>query len=517
MRLLFFLLLVSASLRAQDITRVEYFFDTDPGFGNGISIPLTSAVDVSKDFIIPLTAVSTGFHTVHLRAKNLSGHWSLPLSRTVFVQVNTQSNNPFPLKKIEYFLDTDPGFGNAISLSVSTTQVDQTVIADLSAAAPGFHILYMRSQDINNQWSLPFTKPFFVIRAGSNIVALEYYYMDGATQSPIRIYNSFTPGKDLTIDFEAVLDGLLPNTSYQIHVTAINADGQRSAAVEHTFTTPAVICDPISAPTVIDANRCGPGSVMLSAAGAGATESYHWYAHAAAINPIANETSSTFSTPALTTTSSYYVAIVNGTCESSRVEVVATVFNCNVPPLFTTTSVNTHVGGVILLDLTPQLSDADNNLDITTLSVITPPTSGAVAFINNGILTVDYSGIIFAGLETIELSVCDIEGSCTTQLIAIEVVNEIEIYNAISPNGDFKNDFFLIRHIQLIPDTRKNRVSIYNRWGSLVFRLTDYNETDRVFTGLNTNGNELLSGIYFYKIEFDSGHAPIAGFLTLRK
>jgi gliding motility-associated-like protein len=499
------------------ITRLEYFFDTDPGFGNGITIPITAAIDVSKDFTIPLTTISSGFHTVHLRAKNISGQWSLLTTRTVFVQLNTQSNAPFPLKKIEYFLDADPGFGNGISISVSTAQIDQTIVADLSSVSPGFHILVLRSQDINNQWSLPFAKPFFASKSGANIVALEYYYYDGTSKSPSRIYNGFPAGKDVTIDFAAVLDGLLPNTSYEIHVTAINADGQRSDETVHTFVTPAVICDPITPPSISGGDRCGNGSISLTATGATGSQTYSWYASLTSKVPITGTSGNTYTTPSLSATTTYYVSIVNGTCESTRIPVTATIKNCNLPPIVTTTSAKIVVEGIATIDLFSFISDPDNNLDLASLRVAKQPTSGAPAVINNTILTIDYAGVNFVGTDQLTIEVCDLAAACTQQIVTIEVDGEIVVYNAISPNGDSKNESFFIQYIDLLPSTQNNRVTIYNRWGDEVFNVIDYNNKDRVFRGLSTDGSELPTGTYFYKIEFSTGAKIRTGFISLKK
>lgn len=75
----------------------------------------------------------------------------------------------------------------------------------------------------------------FVQQSGSAIVAIEYYFDDGTTTTPVRTYSNFTPGKDITLDFAAVLDGLLPSTTYTIHLSAINADNQRSTEVIHVL------------------------------------------------------------------------------------------------------------------------------------------------------------------------------------------------------------------------------------------------------------------------------------------
>ncbi|MBK7653654.1 MAG: gliding motility-associated C-terminal domain-containing protein [Flammeovirgaceae bacterium] len=62
-------------------------------------------------------------------------------------------------------------------------------------------------------------------------------------------------------------------------------------------------------------------------------------------------------------------------------------------------------------------------------------------------------------------------------------------------------------------------MSIFNRWGSLVFEVDNYNNSTNRFEGKNNNGNELPSGIYFYKIGFTSGSGreTMTGYLTLKK
>ncbi len=61
------------------------------------------------------------------------------------------------------------------------------------------------------------------------------------------------------------------------------------------------------------------------------------------------------------------------------------------------------------------------------------------------------------------------------------------------------------------------QVSIYNRWGSEVFTVSNYDNKDNVFTGLNKNGNELPSGVYFYEVQFESGRKSLSGYLNLRR
>jgi gliding motility-associated-like protein len=88
----------------------------------------------------------------------------------------------------------------------------------------------------------------------------------------------------------------------------------------------------------------------------------------------------------------------------------------------------------------------------------------------------------------------------------IEPVGNVMIYNAISPNGDGVNDFFLIDGITLYP---KNTVEIYNRLGIKVFETKNYNSNGNVFNGYS-NVNRIISkqeivpsGIYFYAVKYE--------------
>jgi gliding motility-associated-like protein len=110
---------------------------------------------------------------------------------------------------------------------------------------------------------------------------------------------------------------------------------------------------------------------------------------------------------------------------------------------------------------------------------------------------------------------------CPIVLGALECV--IEVFNAISPNGDGSNDFFRIEGLNCYPD---NRVEIYNRWGVLVFERTGYNNNDRVFRGLSEGrvtikpSEELPTGTYFYIIKYndtDSKGREKSGYLYLNR
>jgi gliding motility-associated-like protein len=143
--------------------------------------------------------------------------------------------------------------------------------------------------------------------------------------------------------------------------------------------------------------------------------------------------------------------------------------------------------------------------------------SGATATIVAGVLEINYSGVPFAGTDRLTIEACDLAGHCAQQEITIEVVGDITVFNALSPNGDGKNDTFIIQYIEALPETQKNKVTIFNRWGTVVFEVADYNNSTNVFKGLSNSGGELPSGTYYYTIEFTSGEAKRTGFISLRR
>ncbi|WP_299528850.1 gliding motility-associated C-terminal domain-containing protein, partial [uncultured Lutibacter sp.] len=99
----------------------------------------------------------------------------------------------------------------------------------------------------------------------------------------------------------------------------------------------------------------------------------------------------------------------------------------------------------------------------------------------------------------------------------------IEVFNAVSPNGDGDNDVFYIRGLECYSD---NRVEIYNRWGGLVFERDHYNNTDRAFKGISegrltvNKSRELPDGAYYYILKYKDGTNNVqqkAGYLYINR
>lgn len=82
------------------------------------------------------------------------------------------------------------------------------------------------------------------------------------------------------------------------------------------------------------------------------------------------------------------------------------------------------------------------------------------------------------------------------------------VLNVLSPNGDGKNDTWLIKNIDDFPN---NTVSVYDRSGRRVFNEKSYKNT---WNG-TYNGTPLAQGVYFYVIEYGNGTAALKGALTI--
>jgi trimeric autotransporter adhesin len=82
----------------------------------------------------------------------------------------------------------------------------------------------------------------------------------------------------------------------------------------------------------------------------------------------------------------------------------------------------------------------------------------------------------------------------------------------LTPNGDGFNEVFFINCVEEIPD---NTLEVYNRWGQLVFRTLNY---DNSWRGTNVRGEILPEGAYYYVLQYvdmDLNRQQITGSFAL--
>ncbi len=153
---------------AAKINRAEYFIDTDPGFGSAVNIPIaTPANKLELSFNVDISSRSQGFHMIVLRTRDNTGRWS-PASQQVFYVFKAEPATTSNVTAIEYFLDTDPGFGKGTIYSVPTpaSKVTAEFTVSLTDVTNGNHVLYLRAKDASGKWSHLYSHAFSVTTTG---------------------------------------------------------------------------------------------------------------------------------------------------------------------------------------------------------------------------------------------------------------------------------------------------------------------------------------------------------------
>lgn len=116
-----------------------------------------------------------------------------------------------------------------------------------------------------------------------------------------------------------------------------------------------------------------------------------------------------------------------------------------------------------------------------------------------------------AQTTTYQVQVSNASGCSSTANITINVADDyatIQAANILTPNGDGKNDTWVVKNIDLYPN---NTVSIFDKGGRKLLEVKHY---DNSWAG-TLNGSPLNEGTYYYVIDFGEGKAPKKGFITI--
>ncbi len=223
-KLIIILLFVSLLGVSQNITRMEYFVDTDPGYGNGISIPFSGSEIAEADFTVPLNSLGNGIHFLYLRAQNQDGDWSVTSVHHILKDVF--QGEDAVIDHAEYYIDNDPGFGNGTAISLSSGKVvDIAFNLDLSGLSTGLHFLNLRTRTNDGTWSL--TNTYHILSdvfnsADAEISEIEYFFdNDPGLGNGIPV--SVSQAKVVDVTFQADLSALSPGLHF-LHTRAKTND-----------------------------------------------------------------------------------------------------------------------------------------------------------------------------------------------------------------------------------------------------------------------------------------------------
>jgi gliding motility-associated-like protein len=232
-----------------------------------------------------------------------------------------------------------------------------------------------------------------------------------------------------------------------------------------------------------DSTFCQNGAFSLdgSASVSSPTATYGWYQLPSA-SPFSNAITVPVTPPIGTTT---FVLMVqeNGCTDSDTLSLTS-----NVPPV---------------VDAGPNFT-----LTIYTSTVIggSPTSATGVSYTWSPAFSLDNANIPNpTASNTVNtaytVTVTDANGCTASDTMHVHIFPDIIIPNGFSPNGDGKNDTWIIDNIEQFPDCV---VEVYNRWGELLFMSKGYvNKWDGKY-----NGKDLPVGTYYYIINLNHEFFP---------
>ena len=221
-----------------DIASVEYFFDVDPGIGNGIILDVDPDVELlDQNFSIPTTGLSQGTHRLYFRVINADGTTSMYTRRTFHIS-DVPFTNSADITEAEYFLDTDPGIGNGFAIDVTDVEnLDESLIISTTGLLVGTYKLFLRVKNSNNVWSMHTNRVFRVsdvpFTNNADIVEAEYFFdNDPGIGNGINIDLADAESLDEILNIPTT--GLSPGT-YRLFVRVKNSSNVWSMYANKVF------------------------------------------------------------------------------------------------------------------------------------------------------------------------------------------------------------------------------------------------------------------------------------------
>jgi gliding motility-associated-like protein len=107
--------------------------------------------------------------------------------------------------------------------------------------------------------------------------------------------------------------------------------------------------------------------------------------------------------------------------------------------------------------------------------------------------------------------VTDGNGCTANAIINLTEPLQLVMPTGYTPNGDGRNDNFIIKGIEAYPD---NEILIYNRWGNIVFDEMGYAND---WNGTNNSGEELPDGTYYVVVAIRGTDITLTGYVDLRR
>jgi gliding motility-associated-like protein len=228
------------------------------------------------------------------------------------------------------------------------------------------------------------------------------------------------------------------------------------------------------------------------------------------------------------------IVLISGTIGNILNTGLGTILNDDFAPIANNDGPkDTDMNDEIIIDI------FDNDLYIPTcgLLYVIQPEHGTVIVNDNGTPNNPSDDVVtyipntdYYGSDSFTYQICDCFGNCsefatvTINVGAVFPACEVQVFNAVSPDGDGINDVLVIWGLDCYTD---NTVQIFNRWGVEVFNTTAYGTINNYFRGISegratvSSGEELPVGTYYYIIDYldttKNSRQQKAGYLYLNR
>ncbi|MCA0131929.1 T9SS type A sorting domain-containing protein [Winogradskyella alexanderae] len=217
---------------AQNITTAEYYFnDNDLGLGLNTSFVISTASHTES---IDISGLSDGFHDLHIRVFDIDGNqgagaWSHYDRATFYIGTFLTGHN---ITDARYRIDN--GINNPLGIGTPSMSISESYQIGIGSLAPGFHSLYIETQDSDGTWSHYDRITFFVSEfpSGQDIIAYRYRVDDGTTISGLETLSPGAPS--ITESFTVPVTGLSEGF-HSFYVEMQVADGAWSLYDRHIF------------------------------------------------------------------------------------------------------------------------------------------------------------------------------------------------------------------------------------------------------------------------------------------
>lgn len=415
-----FYLTPSGVVSQATITGLEYFFDTEPGYGNGTAIPITSATTLNMQAIVATASLPKGFHTLHIRARDNDGVWGQSEKRSFFIDEFSLITN------VEYFIDVDPGVGNATAIPVSppVASIDLNVSIPTTSLSPGAHSLGVRIQTANTTWNDADIVPFSICSTPT----ADFSASTTCLGSPTTFTdNSIAVAGDLyewdfdsngTVDASTVGNAAFtyPGAGTFTATLTINRSGCTDVATASVTVAPL----PVSS-AGNDQNICTDNTTLSSnAPSIGETGAWSLISGSGTITAPNDPASTITGITSSSVTLQWVVTNTSGGCSVSDQVVIVS----NQPILAALVSMSVSLGQTVNANV--QTPATINSGDILTTTIVMAPGKGTAAVLANG--TINYTpnaGTV--GPDVVTFQLCNQCAKCSSNNLQINIQNNAPV------------------------------------------------------------------------------------------